>query len=267
LWRRSGPIESLEAHTVTRATRTEDITRVLRDEILRGQWRPGERLPSERELAARFQTTRGIARVALKKLEQLGVASVEPGGARVQPVSQASLDVVGHLLELQRPPDPALVDQILEVLGALIAANARVCVERGPAEDLERALRLIGRLRAPGLDGAAHAHLVHELAHVFLEGNDNIVMHILRRSLRTELFGRLRSVGVEVGGPRPDPRPVWATDVAIDDHARELARAVRERDGLAAYEAVHQIWSDFRGHVRGALEAARGGPQAQAAAP
>ena len=66
-------------------TRTEDITRELRDEVLRGQYRPGERLPSERDLAARFGTTRDVARIALKKLEQLGVAAVEPGGARVQP--------------------------------------------------------------------------------------------------------------------------------------------------------------------------------------
>ena len=105
-------------------TRTEEVMSVLRREVLEGQYRPGERLPSERDLAARFQTTRGIVRVALKKLEQLGIADVQPGGARVVPVEQASLDVVGHLLALQDPPDPDLVDQVLEVAGALVAASA-----------------------------------------------------------------------------------------------------------------------------------------------
>ena len=248
---------------MTRATRTEDITRVLREEVLRGQYRPGERLPSERDLAARFETTRGVARVALKKLEQLGMARVEPGGARVQPVSQASLDVVGHLLELQRPPDPVLVDQILEVLGALVAANARMSVERGRSEDLERALELIACLREPDLDPLERHRLVHDLAHAFLEGNDNIVMQILRRSLRAELFGRLRSVGVDVGAHDPDratlapARLQLHTGVDIAKHAGKLARAVRERDGLGAYEAVHQIWSGFRSQVAAALEAAR----------
>ena len=249
---------------MTRVTRTEDITRVLRGEVLRGQYRPGERLPSERDLAARFETTRGIARVALKKLEQLGVATVEPGGARVQPVSQASLDVVGHLLELQHPPDPALVDQVLEVLGALIAANARMSVERGRSRDLERALELIARLRDPELEPREHHRLVHELAHAFLEGNDNVVMQIVRRSLRAELFGRLASLGLELDAHDPDCPPVGAgrhplhaSGVDIGRHAADLARAVRERDGLATYEAVHQIWSGFRRQVCAALEAAR----------
>ena len=37
-------------------TRTEDVFSTLRHEVLTGQYRPGERLPSERELALRFET-------------------------------------------------------------------------------------------------------------------------------------------------------------------------------------------------------------------
>ena len=55
-----------EARTMTRA---EEVAEVLRDEILRGQYRPGERLPSERELASRFETSRGAVREAVTKLE------------------------------------------------------------------------------------------------------------------------------------------------------------------------------------------------------
>ena len=91
-------------------TRTDDVTDVLRTEVLRGQYRPGERLPSERDLAVRFKTTRGVVRVALKRLEQLGIADVQPGGARVVAVHEASLDVVGHLLDLESPPQPELVE-------------------------------------------------------------------------------------------------------------------------------------------------------------
>ncbi len=242
-------------------TRIEDITRVLRDEVLRGQYRPGERLPSERDLAARFGTTRDVARVALKKLEQLGVAAVEPGGARVQPVSEASLDVIAHLLELESPPDPDLVDQILEMIGAMVAANTRMSVERGRPEGLARALRMIERLRKPDLEEPERHRVVHEMAHAFFEANDNIVMQIVRRSLRSELFGRMRNVGVELEALHAarDPETIrWLPRRgSVAPHADELARAVEERDGLAAYEAMHQIWTDFRISVRGMLERAR----------
>ena len=61
-------------------SRVEKTFEVLRNEILLGQYRQGERLPSERDLSARFDVTRNVVRESIKKLEQLGIASVTPGG-------------------------------------------------------------------------------------------------------------------------------------------------------------------------------------------
>lgn len=248
-----------EDRALSGQTRTEDITCELRDQVLRGQYRPGERLPSERDLAARFHTTRDVARIALKKLEQLGIAAVEPGGARVQPVSEASLDVIGHLLDLESPPDPELVDQVLEVVGALVAANARMSVERGSRDDLARVRERIERLRKPDLDGLDRHHLVQEIAHAFMDANDNVVMEIVRRSLRSELFGRMREVGVELEALHANSgfRSQLERSFSLGPHVEDMARAVEQGDGLATYEAVHQIWNQFRRTVREALRLAR----------
>ena len=78
----------------------ECVTATLRDEILRGQYRPGERLPSERDLASRFEANRGAIREVLKKLEELGIASINPGGVRVVPIEEASLSILRPLLLL-----------------------------------------------------------------------------------------------------------------------------------------------------------------------
>ena len=88
----------------------EEIADSLTHDILVGQYRTGERLPSERDLAVRFDANRGAVREAMKKLEQLGVADIQPGGARVVPVEEASLDVIGHLLAVGEVPDSKLVD-------------------------------------------------------------------------------------------------------------------------------------------------------------
>ena len=101
--------------TTTLPPRTATVLETLRDEILTGQYRPGERLPSERELAARFQTSRGAVREALKKLEQLGVAAIHKGGVRVVAIEEATLEVLGPLLDLQDVPDAVLADQIVRV--------------------------------------------------------------------------------------------------------------------------------------------------------
>lgn len=246
---------------MSETTRSEVVLRVLRDEVLGGRFRPGERLPSERDLASRFETTRGVVRVALKKLEQLGVADVQPGGARVLPLSEASLDAVGHLLELDSLPDPELVDQILEMLGALMAASTRRSVERGLPEELSRSRKLVGELCRPDLGETERRALVHELGNVFLESNDNLVMGIARRSLRAELLARLHGAGFTVDPDHPDhPAPDFGGPFPTQEllpHARALGRALDERDGPAAYEACHQMWALLRRHVREMLEALR----------
>jgi len=96
------------------SSQDSSIAANLRDDILRGQYRCGERLPSERDLAERFGVHRSTVREAFKRLEQLGVATIQPGGARVAPLEDASLDIVEHLLALDDPPDPEILDQALE---------------------------------------------------------------------------------------------------------------------------------------------------------
>jgi DNA-binding FadR family transcriptional regulator len=54
----------------------EEIAAGLIQDILTGRYRVGERLPSERDLAGRFDANRGSVREAMKKLEQIGLADV-----------------------------------------------------------------------------------------------------------------------------------------------------------------------------------------------
>ena len=88
----------------------------LIQDILSGHYRVAERLPSERDLAARFDANRGAVREAMKKLEQIGLAEVQPGGARVKKTEDASLDVIGHMLAQGDLPDPTLVNGLCFLL-------------------------------------------------------------------------------------------------------------------------------------------------------
>jgi len=94
-------------------TISQEIADTLRDEVLRHRYRSGDRFPSERDLAARFDASRGAVREALSQLEQLGLIRTQLGGARVQSLNAASLAVLGPLMALDDHPDPLLVDQFL----------------------------------------------------------------------------------------------------------------------------------------------------------
>lgn len=128
------------------ASHHEHIANTLTKEILSGLYRPGDRVPSERDLAARFEVSRGAAREALQRLDQLGVLVVQPGGARVAPVEQASLDIIGHLLDLDDLPPVDLVDEILQVVKGLISLATERAVQRGSAQEIESITALLSRL-------------------------------------------------------------------------------------------------------------------------
>ncbi len=90
---------SRRGHNMNRS-KAEEITGILREEILRGQYRAGERLPAERDLAARFEANRGAVREAIKKLEQLGIVDVKPGCVRIVADEDATLEVLVHIMDL-----------------------------------------------------------------------------------------------------------------------------------------------------------------------
>ena len=176
-------------------SRTEEIAGVLKREILLGQYRPGERLPSERDLSERFQTSRGTVREALKKLEQLGIATIQPGGARVVPVEKATLDVLGALLNLHSPPDPVLVDQVMEVFGILIRLAAGSAVEKASDEQLAHAVAVTQQL----LDAETNEQhtVLRNLAFTFIEISEHLVLQLVMNGLQTQFINDTGQTGYQ----------------------------------------------------------------------
>ena len=62
-------------------------------------------------------------REVIKKLEQLGIIEVNPGGVRVVPIEKATLDVLRYLLELGAIDQQQLIGQLLDVLGSMLSLS------------------------------------------------------------------------------------------------------------------------------------------------
>jgi len=227
------------------SSRSAAIAAELRDEILRGQYRSGERLPSERDLAERFGVHRSAIREALKRLEQLGLADIRPGGARVAPLDEASLDVVGHLLDLEDPPNPRLVDQVLEVMSGLFTMSARLCAERANDEQRRGLFEALEKLENPDLDSSEQIVLIQELGDRMAEATDNMVLKLVRRGIRAHVMDRLSRSQLEIS------TPVWLRV----PHIRRLTKTIRDRDGTAASEAAYELTKAVRRYTLETLEA------------
>ena len=232
-------IEATSARTAPRS-RTQEITEQLRDEILRGQYREGERLPSERDLAARFGVNRAVASAALKKLDQLSIVKIEPGGARIAPIEHASLDVIGHLLDLDPEPRLDLVEQVLEAHRGLMAEAVRLAVRRASDAQIEHAIELTRQLAQPDLDFRERARIELESSKVFIDASQNLVLKLIHRTINTQFLERFQPMQEALSRP---PRDVLVESV------RKLIRGLEKRDaeGAAAalysgMERIHEHW-------------------------
>ena len=161
----------------------DQIAGSLIQDILSGQYRVSERLPSERDLATRFDANRGAVREAMKKLEQIGLAQVQPGGARVRPTDEASLDVIGHLLTQGKLPDATLVDQIMVVLNSLISVAALQTLELASDEEINEIRKLARPLIDEDLDQGAHTLARFELMESIIQASRNLPLRLIARTL------------------------------------------------------------------------------------
>ena len=224
-------------------TQESTIAAQLRDEILRGQYRRGERLPSERDLAERFGVHRSTVRAAVKRLEQLGIADVRPGGARVNPIEEASLEVLGPWLALEDPPDAELVDQTLDAMNGFLAHVARVGTERASDEEQAALVAILDEMIETKPSERRRGELFAELSAAFVAASGNPVLAILRHGLRTRYSDFVL----------PDARRKTASNVELAPGLKRLRTAVRKRSGAEAAETIYTLVSLIRTSIRASL--------------
>ena len=116
--------------------RYEHVAERLAAEIRSGAYAPGERLPSERELARRLEVGRASVREAIAALQVQGAIETRPGSG-----SFVAADATAKLPAPAGLPHDASPSDLLETRLLIEPAIARLAAERGrPDEECERLL-------------------------------------------------------------------------------------------------------------------------------
>ena len=105
-----------EKETENRSERERFLDCMLK-EILSGQRNPGDRLPTESELAEQYGLRKTNVHLGLQELERLGFLKVVPRHATyVAPYwEQANLETLAAIMTHGGKPQPELVDAFLEL--------------------------------------------------------------------------------------------------------------------------------------------------------
>jgi DNA-binding FadR family transcriptional regulator len=170
----------------------------------------------------------------MKKLEQLGVANIAQGGARVAPLHEASLDIIGHMLALGDLPDEDLVDQILLVIRSLMTLAAESAVERASDQEIEHIRQRVQVLLREDHDRASLVQARFELMGAIMQASGNLVCRLIARSLLLQFAPRMV----------PLEEYVEITPHTHRAYARRLDAALAARD-VEAVRATFETLSNF----------------------
>ena len=131
----------------------EDIALQIEAAIIEEKIRPGERLPSERELQVLFQTGRGVIREALRALKQKGLIEVRKGakgGAFVKEVEVGNASESFSIFLKQQHIEPGHLIEMRESIDKTITTLAIARADKTEKQELLKQARKLQELnRSP----------------------------------------------------------------------------------------------------------------------
>ena len=212
----------------------------LLDGVLSGRYAPGEKLPTQRALAADLGVTMSSVREALKRLEQMGLIDVRHGSAmRVRDWREhGGLDVLTHLLFRGGALDARILAAILEARALMLREVAGLAAERRSAQQARRLQELAERFAEQ-----EHPHDAARVDFAFFteaaQAAGNLVFELILNAIRDLYFAHLDAVPVTA---RPgELAPIYA----------RIARAIDRGDGNRARAAAFELAAQQAEQVSG----------------
>jgi GntR family transcriptional repressor for pyruvate dehydrogenase complex len=200
------------------------IARAIADGIVAGEYRSGDRLPSERALAARYGVGRPLVREALRSVDELGLIETQPGrGTFVRSEAASGVHRGVGVAILRRG---VTAQQLSEARLTLEGVAASLAATRATPGDLASLATALDRVEHSDSIEHVRNDLAFHLAIAAAAHNPVIEMMLEAIAPQTAAL-MLRSVGDQEVMVRSQP------------YHRVALEAIRRGDGEAARSAIH----------------------------
>lgn len=226
--------------TIEPLEREQSLYERLGDKLLgliaSGAWKPGYRLPSERELGEAFGVSRTVVREALKALEARGVLESLTGSGvyvRLADSSMVSRSLQTYI-QLSNQADFGIrLNEVRRVLEVEIAALA---AQRATLEQRAQLREICNQMRSGNSSPQQMAQLDFRLHITLAEATQNELFKVLLAPLIDQLLDQITSTWEGYG-----PRPV---ETVLNQHEAVVA-AVEAGDPELARQAMvkHLVYS------------------------
>jgi GntR family transcriptional repressor for pyruvate dehydrogenase complex len=237
--------------TTTRTDSTEQVITYVRDLIARGELRPGDRLPAERDLALQLRVSRPTIRAGLRALSAMGVVQSRHGSGTYIPEGPPTLG--SEPLRFLAALHGFSRDEMYEVRRVLEVSASGLAAERASAEHVAAIAEEVASLFASIDD--PQEFLVHDIRfhRAVAAASGNPILASLVEMVSALYYERRRETATR------------ATDRNLRDAAdlhRSIYQAIRTHD----VERARMIMNQHLLHSA-AFQAEEEHPRAQLAAP
>lgn len=219
-------------------TLSEKIVSQISDHLVRGELKPGDKLPSERELAEQFGVSRTVVRDAVKTLAGRGILRVRHGaGIFVAPERD---DLVGHWRELSEllPLQGTGLRDLFELRMTLETRGAEWAAQRRSDHHLERFRSILDDADWHTDDPKIISERNAQFHVAIAEASQNLVLVRVMLTL-LDLLASSRRYTLGMPG---------RTDLTTKQH-RKIVAAIEARDPEAARKAIAEHLNSLEGAI------------------
>lgn len=223
-------LDSIAPKLTYRAVKTsrlyEQILQQLEDSIVKGQLKPGDQLPPERDLAQRFGVSRTAVREAVKALREKGLVEAYTGRGTF--VTNGTSQAIRQSLDLMTKISPldglAHLAELRRILEPEIASLAAPRIDQQLVATMREAVAVMDR-NLHDRDSYIEADLDFHLA--LAEAAENPLILALIDSIVGLLREQRSRIFNVDGGPERG-----------QFHHKKILQAIEQRDANAAREAM-----------------------------
>jgi GntR family transcriptional repressor for pyruvate dehydrogenase complex len=207
----------------------EQIIEQIQNRIMEGKLHPGDRLPSEHELAEQFGVSRTVVREAIKALREKGLVEVQPGrGTFVTNITDSTTEVMRDSLGLMvRLNLNNGVTELNEVRTLLEPGIAAMAAQKATEADIRTMQQAIAAMDAATNDADIFVESDLDFHLALARATQNPLITILIDPIVDLLREHRKRIFLVDGGPERGQY-----------HHKRILETIRNHDPVAARQAM-----------------------------
>ena len=214
---------------VKRGRVSDSVLKQIKQSIITGAYRPGDKLPSEKELMEAFNVSRGSLREALRTLEEFGFIVVKPGATGGAYVTSEGMKSLANRLHDIMLMERISFDEILQFRLLTEPGVARLAAEHRTEEDIG-VLEEINRVRERAIKAGKIPIIVNIDFHQALaKASKNKMVSLLIDAVALLFNSEFKKIGLSIEDHR-----------AILEAHKRLTRYIRNREADKAAKAMYE---------------------------